>query len=486
MWWHKHLCCISGSRRLAPLMEVYNSAYNFCFKTGDESVLYNSKTGATIKMEGYHAEQLGQFLIGDKKFFSEGQFEEGLFNKLIKDGFLVEENRNELLEIRELYWKARGETPLVLTLTTTMDCNLGCYYCYETRSNKKLEFSDIDSIKLYLEKNLEKGAKRSVHVDWYGGEPLLNIRFLEQASFELQAFCKEREVNYHSSVISNGTVWPENLKDFISQHKIRQVQVSFDGEKERHNKIRRYRKGYDTDGENNSYDKLIKLIDNLLDYVHVDIRFNIDNSSKKEIDRFLDFAISNNWFNRKFPAIFQPARVSSYSERSSFIDKTQLSLEEFDEIRDKISNKLKGIGAIEESEVPDGYPFPKTSVCAALAQDSFVVGADKLIYRCGLQVGELHRSVGSLNTDHNKTYQDDSWWSEFDPTKMPSCSKCSFLPICFGGCPKKHLEGDQKALDEQSEYWRNNLEKKVLNFVGIHSSTIRPLVSADQFRNGYF
>jgi uncharacterized protein len=467
-------------------MKVYNSVYNFCFPAGDVGVIYNSKTGATLKIEGSQSSQLEVLLTGEKKYFLEDQFEESLLATLIKNGFLVEENRNELLEIRELYWKARGETPLVLTLTTTMDCNLGCYYCYETRTNKKLEFSDIDSIINYLEKTLEKGSKRSLHVDWYGGEPLLNMEFLEKASYELQAFCKEREINYHASVISNGTVWPENLKDFTSDHKIRQVQVSFDGEKKRHNKIRRYRKGYDTDGGNNSYDKLIKLIDGLLDYVHVDIRFNIDNSSKNEIESFLDFAIKNNWFNRKFPAIFQPARVSSYSERSSFIDKTQLSLEEFDKIRETISNKLKGIGAIEESEVPDGYPFPKTHVCAALAHDSFVVGADKLIYRCGLQVGELHRAVGSLNPIDKKTYKDGQWWSEFDPTKMPTCSKCSFLPICFGGCPKKHLEGDQKALDEQSEYWRSNLEKKVLNYVSLDSNEVIPLTKSDQFREGYF
>jgi hypothetical protein len=49
---------------------------------------------------------------------------------LRRGGFLVEQTFDELGAIRERYREARGRTPMVLTLTTTQDCNLGCYYCY--------------------------------------------------------------------------------------------------------------------------------------------------------------------------------------------------------------------------------------------------------------------------------------------------------------------------------------------------------------------
>ncbi len=35
---------------------------------------------------------------------------------------------------------------MVLTLTTTQDCNLGCYYCYETRSNDSLQSGHLAEI----------------------------------------------------------------------------------------------------------------------------------------------------------------------------------------------------------------------------------------------------------------------------------------------------------------------------------------------------
>ncbi len=150
---------------------------------------------------------------------------------------------DELAAIRERYWLARGRTPMVLTLTTTQDCNLGCYYCYESRSGAALNARDIPAIVNWVRDRLSASAKDSIHVDWYGGEPLLNLEFVENASAALQGLCAELDVSYSASIISNGTCWPEDLPAFIRRHRIRQVQISFDGLKENHDKRRRYRRG---------------------------------------------------------------------------------------------------------------------------------------------------------------------------------------------------------------------------------------------------
>lgn len=466
-------------------MNFYNSQYNFCFNTKDGILFYNSKTGSSAILGGDDALILKEILIGEKKYISSSYFDQNTLSILTKNGFLIEENRNELQEIRELYWKSRGMTPMVMTITTTMDCNLGCYYCYESRSKKRLEFFDIHSILNYIDERMKVTEKKSLHVDWYGGEPLLNIEFLEVASYKIQEYCKKKNIIYHSSIISNGTLWPKDLSSFILNHKIRQVQISFDGLKDNHNSRRKYRKSFLNKLENNSYDKTFDLVEKLLDYVQVDIRFNIDWKNKDDIFQFLNLIINRGWFEKRFPAIFQPARLASYSEKSSFMEKVQLELEEYDAIRKKVAEQLQNIGKSEESETPDGFPFPKTYVCAALANDSIVVGADRLLYRCGLQVGETNRAVGSLTGNQDTVYSDNAWWSNFDPTTLPSCSKCSFLPVCLSGCPKKHLERDQHALDEQSLFWRANLEKKVLNYLGHQIISNKPLDNTDQFRNGY-
>lgn len=464
-------------------MLYYNSQYNFCFFTETGILLYNAKTGATYKIGGKDAKILTNILTGSKKEIKKDLLPDNLLNLFLDKGFLVQSNRNELLEIREKYWKARGETPMVLTITTTMNCNLGCYYCYEERSQKKLQFNDIATLVDNLTKSYREKPFLSLHVDWYGGEPLLNQAFLENASYAIQEFCNNNEVNYHASVVSNGTEWPEDVQSFITNHKIRQVQISFDGLQKNHDKSRHYRKGFNPDGKS-SFQVAYNLVDKLLDCVQVDIRFNIDWNTKNDIFPFLDQIIEQGWFQKKHKAVFQPAKLSAYTEKSSFMRKKQLTNEEFDAIRLKIRKRLTNIGDMEESEMPENYPFPRNHVCAALASKSMVVGADQLIYRCGLQVGETHRAVGAI-TDPEKEFKDTNWWNSFDPTRQPSCSKCSFLPICFGGCPKKHLEGDQEALDEMGDYWRTNLAVKVAAYVNEKLVDTNPLPETDQFRELY-
>ncbi len=77
---------------------------------------------------------------------------------------------------------------------------------------------------------------------------------------------------------------------------------------------------------------------------------------------------------------------------------------------------------------------------------------------------------------------DESWWANFDPTELESCSRCSFLPVCWGGCPKKHLEGDSHALDEQGSYWRSNLPRLVAGAVDEKPLAGFVFDDGDQFR----
>ena len=269
-----------------------------------------------------------------------------------------------------------------------MDCNLGCYYCYEERSSAQLDFKDVDSLVSLAEARLLISGKRSPHVDWYGGEPLLNLAFLSDASRALQALCAKLSVEYSASIISNGTCWPPDVADFVRGHRIRQVQISFDGLEAAHNKRRRYRAGR-APGENaSSFARAVELVDELLFHVRVDVRFNMDRANVGDLPGFLMLMRERGWFDRPYPVVVQPARLSAYSERSSFMRRSELSAGEFEDLREYVRRTLSEEVAVEEAEVPDGFPYPRTSVCAALADDSVVVGADGELYRCGLQVGE--------------------------------------------------------------------------------------------------
>lgn len=468
-----------------------SSRYNFCVPLGELALMYNANTGAVLRFDGRDAVALARALCAKPCVVPDDCVSPAVFEQLVADGFCVPEDHDELAEIRDRYWQARARTPIVLTITTTMDCNLGCYYCYEERSNHQLGLYDVHSIVELADERLTRSRKRSLHVDWYGGEPLMNFGFMEAASEALQELCRVKRVRYSSSVISNGTCWPEEVGSFIQRHKIRQVQISFDGLRTNHDRRRRYRKGYALDGETSSFDRAVRLVDALLDHVRVDLHFNIDASNCGDAADFVRFARSRGWFARRFPAVVQPARLASYSERSRFMRKIELSLEVYNAVRAEVRREVAGEARVEESEAPDGLPYPKTSVCAALARNSVVVGADRRLYRCALQVNESYRSVGRLKATTPSrlpilgspaSHSDEQWWSAFDPTALPTCSRCSFLPICWGGCPKKHLERDVHAIAEQGAYWRANLARLIAGGVGEEAPQAFAFQEQDQFR----
>jgi uncharacterized protein len=472
---------------------LWNSRYNFAIPSFPEFVLYNSSTGAAMKLCGPDAAHVASQLTAPPQMVPVDCFAPELVAELRGGGFLVDAGLDEISAIREQFHVARKLTPIVLTVTTTLDCNLGCYYCYEERSQNYLAFEDVPKLVDLARGRLERSRKSSLHVDWYGGEPLMNLTFLEQASLGLQNLCAMLDVAYSASIISNGTSWPTGIGDFVRQHKIRQVQISFDGLRRNHNRRRHYRTGHSA-ATRSSFDEAVQLVDELLNHTRVDLRLNIDRGNRNDVLPFIKFARSMRWFKRKYPAVIQPARLASYSDRSSFMRRVELSLDEYEQVRAAIRAEVESRIPVEESEAPDGFPYPRTSVCAALADDSVVLGADGRHYRCGLQVSEPQRAVGNcaasgegpfriINQPSATTGTDESWWKSFDPTNLPSCSRCSFLPICWGGCPKKHLEGDRHAIAEQGAYWRKNLARLVATGVGMRCPPAFAFTEADQFRD---
>jgi uncharacterized protein len=467
-----------------------NSRYNFVVPVQQDCLLYNSFSGAVLLLSGLDAALAANSLASQPHAVDTELFPESLLADLLAGSFLVPANLDELQAVHDRFWEARRETPLALTLTTTLDCNLGCYYCYEDRSDTRLQAPSAADVTSWARARLLASGKKTLHVDWYGGEPLLNHEFIEAASSLLQELCRDLKVAYSASIISNGTFWPKDVGAFIDRHKIRQAQISFDGMRHNHDLRRRFR---EKDEHGLSFDLAVALVDQLLDFVRVDVRINIDRKNAGDVLPLLEFARSRGWFQRKFPAVIQPARLAAYGETSSFMRKSELPLAEYDELRTIVRAKSRGSFRVEESEAPEGFPVPRSSVCAALASDSVVVGADQRLYRCGLQVSEPHRAVGVLNQEPagplrilgqgDVLTEQQIWWEQFDPTRLPSCSRCSFLPICWGGCPKKHLDEDQHALAEQGAYWRRNLPRLVAEGVGRQLEHPVELTHSEQFRD---
>lgn len=445
-------------------MRFVTSRYNFRIPLADGWALFNASSGAVLRLAGPDAADLAVLLGGSLREVSAQELGQLLTEQLTRGGFVVPDGHDELEAVRDRYWKARNSAPVTLVVTVTMDCNLACYYCYESRTSDSLRATNVDQVVGLARERLERSRRQILHLDWYGGEPLLNIDFIEEASLALQRLCSKLGARYSASVISNGTRWPEDLRDFVDRHRIRQVQISFDGLAPNHDRRRRYRPTHRTDDDVSSFAQAVDLVGQLLRYTRVDVRFNVDHGNSGDLEGFVKYAGELGWFDAPHRCVVMPAKLAAYSEHSGFMRRRELSPAEFQAVEAR-SRTVLPLVAQDNQDVVRGFPYPRTSVCGALARNSAVIGADGLEYRCGLQVGEDGRAVGNLWSQvpdpAQDSYPDRNWWEEFDPTRQPSCASCSFLPVCMGGCPKRHLENSRVDLDTESIFWRRNLPRMI-------------------------
>ena len=102
----------------------------------------------------------------------------------------------------------------------------------------------------------------------------MNLEFLEQASLALQAYCAAEGISYHASAISNGTHWPNNVGYFVARHRIRQVQISFDGLKAKSRSASTLPGRLPTAPDASSFDRASSLVGQLLRHARVNVRCN--------------------------------------------------------------------------------------------------------------------------------------------------------------------------------------------------------------------
>lgn len=468
------------------MLEYIASRYNFVVPATGSVLLYNVSSGGLLRFGPGDGEDLARLLVrSPAPRIRDSSLPADVMATLRDGGFIVPLDADEVAVVRDRFWHARNNAPIVATITVTQDCNLRCFYCYEERSTDRLASGDISTLLARIEVSLANTSRRDLHVDWYGGEPMLNAHFIEEASTAIQSMCAERNVLYSASIISNGTQWPNDPAAFVLRHKIREVQISFDGGRRHHEKYRAHRKI----SEPSSFDDAVRVVDALCGICKVSVRLNLDRQTVRSADEFLLFASARGWFTSPNRAVLQPARLAAFTDRSEFMSSWQFSVTEFEDVKRAIRARHGKELPIEEAETIDGFPRPRRSVCAALGNASFVVGADRLEYRCGLQVGESGRAMGLLTRGEKRrlpiagdTHSDEEFWRTFDPTTRPRCRGCSFLPVCWSGCPKRHLEQNQAAIDEYGQYWRENLARLVTAGIGEALREDCVYSAEDQFR----
>jgi uncharacterized protein len=331
-----------------------------------------------------------------------------------------------------------------------------------------------DAIAGWMEREILERAHPRIHVDWYGGEPMLNQEVIEKISARMIAFCDARGVAYKGSMICNGTSWPDDKVAFVKRNRLDSIQFSLDGP-ERHQNKRRSMVG--ESGRKPSFDEVMGTIGALIGHTQIYLRVNVDPWVGWSALEVLDECEKRGWLAPD--AQFYPylAIINAMTEHCGFIGKVarfDQFHKEFAEIEQAFYARLGQFRDEKSFEVVQYFPNRIHLNCAAVSNNAMVFGPGGRMYKCGLDVGDDHRAHASLGVDGavapvaaaaGPAPLPADRWDRFDPFTHARCSECQYLPVCMGGCPKAQIEREEVVVRRQSEFWQDNFDRIIREYV---------------------
>ncbi len=343
--------------------------------------------------------------------------------ELMKYSFVVPEDQNESNVYKYAYLKRIFDNKVLnISISTTLDCNLRCPYCFE-EGNKgpgNLTEDTENAICKYIYSKREK----PVNITWFGGEPLLNFSSIAN----ITEFLLKNNIKFSAGIITNGTLISERIVSKFDKYKIDTIQITFDGIKEEHDKKRFFnnRKG--------TFDLILSNIKKVVlnSKTQIFLKTNIDKTninSYKELKEFL---------SKRFYQQLKSKRIvlteNYVRNKTNFVG---------------CDNCLSNIEYFRFLHKVNNYPITMPAIkgpCPLRNRYSLALGPDGSIYKCLEHLGNKNLAIGNIKNLSISILRQSSYALNDLPFDDAICSRCNILPICGGGCPneRKSMNKDER------------------------------------------
>ena len=355
-----------------------------------------------------------------------------------------------------------GDIVKALCLHVAHTCNLNCSYCFASQGKYHgkgglMSFEVGKQALDFLIKN--SGARKNLEVDFFGGEPLLNLDVCKQ----LVAYAREQEKiynkNFRFTLTTNGVLIDDDVIEF-SNKEMSNVVLSLDGRKEIHDKFR-----VDFNG-NGSFDsivpkfqKLVKSRGNKPYYM----RGTFTHSNPdflQDIECMLDLGFTELSME---PVVCAPSDPSALTEEDREIVKSQYE----DLAKLMIKRKKEGKPFTFYHYMLDltGGPciYKRISGCGSGTEYMAVTPWGDL-YPCHQFVGEEKYKLGDIwhgvtNTSLREDFRSCNAYSRHE------CDDCWARLYCSGGCAANayHATGSIKGIYEPGcDLFRKRIECAIM------------------------
>lgn len=350
-------------------------------------------------------------------------------NVLKSNGFIVAQDIDESARMHVLGKLLRYNKGIFrLDIAPTMNCNMECPYCFENKTNKKMDSDMVKSLTKFVSRNIETNNVKDFEVTWYGGEPLLAKEIIMELSKEFINVCTEKKIKYRSQILTNGSLLDYNTAKFLKNEcNINMAQITIDGLKEVNNARRKLKNGKD------SFDIIINNIEMCKDIIPIVLRVNVDKSNMEDAKKLISYFIDEKKWGNDIKLYFAPVQewdnvTNSYNTDYCYDEN------EFSEIDSKLFNEIYSRGNTKWIDML--YPKSSFIYCDAIRYNTFAIDPDGNLYTCREVIGDKKHSIGNITNGIaiNESY------SKWLTIELPdTCVKCSLLPLCQGGCPRNRV-----------------------------------------------
>lgn len=275
-----------------------------------------------------------------------------------------------------------------------------------------------------------------VEINWFGGEPLLNIDAIENISNKVIELCKRSKKLYYGTITTNGyLLTPDNIEKLVKL-KVTNYTVTLDGLQGYHDNLRVLKSGKPT---------FEVILSNLLyikekiknSNIRVFIRTNMTRKMVHTLESYYNFYNDNFQDDVRFSLLLRPV-VDGGGDAIKEMKSDLLTKEETDDMLSRVSKFSKESDINFKSNI--AYLEPGGYCCVAMMFGKFTIDTYGKVYKC--DVIDEETTIGILD-EHGSLIH--AGLNEADWVAGPwrydsECEDCSLSAICFkGSCPMQRL-----------------------------------------------
>ena len=361
---------------------------------------------------------------------STADFDEDLWEALCINNIISDNDTDDYLKYKASITNIRKQrTGMHLTLAPTMDCCFRCHYCFEKYKEKKYMTPEImDQIIKYVTSYPEL---KNIKITWFGGEPLMAVPQIEEFYDKFRDIWQEPFI---SNIITTGYHIDKESVRVMQKVGISSVQITLDGMKETHNKVKHLPSGEDV------FERILSNIELLNDSapeINITIRVNLTLGNKEEYIPLHKLCLTR--FYGRSNITISPAFVLDRGTGDICRSNNNIFFGHIERSKFILNLAKNGINSVFVR-----YPEPFFNECAIRNEMAIAFDPEGYAYKCWEVIGNKEYAIGKLNddgilTDINQTILNRQLYGA-DTFDDPICSQCKYLPICNGGCPIQRIE----------------------------------------------